>query len=169
VASIITAKDKEEKKEKKEKTAAPAPTAVQAAAAAASTPSTPTTAASVVISAPASAADKAPPAAAAVTTLINFEKYSLVAAKVTELLVCQSSPYCFEEVEFIQRWLGKVLADALDEETITATAKTLNDKVAPPSSLSHPVPKCTHSCAYDPRRTRGHRPSNEACPRRSPR
>lgn len=119
-ASIITSKDKQEKEKEK---AAAAAAAASAAAAAQPAVSAPVPAAAAV----AAATDMS--GLPATTTLINFEKYSLVAAKVTELLACQSSSYCFEEVEFIQRWLGKVLGECLDEETISATAKTLNDKV----------------------------------------
>lgn len=119
-ASILTSKDKQEKE--KEKAAA----AASAAAAAQPAVSAPVPAAAVAVAA---ATDLSGPAGLpATTTLINFEKYSLVAAKVTELLACQSSSYCFEEVEFIQRWLGKMLGECLDEEAISATAKTLNDK-----------------------------------------
>jgi hypothetical protein len=122
-ASIITSKDKQEKE--KEKAAAAAAAALAAAAAQPAVSAPVPAAAAVAAATDMSGAGGLP----ATTTLINFEKYSLVAAKVTELLACQSSSYCFEEVEFIQRWLGKVLGECLDEETISATAKTLNDKV----------------------------------------
>jgi hypothetical protein len=174
-ASIITSKDKQEKE--KEKAAAAA--AASAAAAAQPAVSAPVPAAAAVAAATDMSGAGGLPAT---TTLINFEKYSLVAAKVTELLACQSSSYCFEEVEFIQRWLGKVLGECLDEETISATAKTLNDKVIPPTSFptTHLQPHTTFSrvvvcvvwwCSRRRihRRTRGHRPSSEASPRRSPR
>ncbi len=57
--------------------------------------------------------------------LINFEKRYLLAANILEILNCQAAAYCLEEVELIQKWLEKGIAEAFSDETIVKTAHEL--------------------------------------------